>query len=66
MSAEVEGQSAEVAVTDDDALPEFTISPVVSSVVEGNPTQFRISSPTTKASPVTIRINVSQTGECDS
>ena len=55
-------RTAEVTVIDDDALPIFSITPVNSSVVESNLAQFRLTSPTASTSPVTVRFNVSQTG----
>ena len=62
ISPDTTKQSAEVTVTDDDSIPEYSIAPVTSSVVEANPAQFRLTSPTASSSPVTVRVNVSQTG----
>ena len=62
ISTNTSNQSAEVSVTDDDALPVYSIAPVSVSVVESNPAQFRLTSPTASSSPVTVRINVSQIG----
>ena len=58
ISTNVNNQSAEVEVTDDDALPVYSITSVADSVVESNSAQFRLTSPTASSSQVTIRINV--------
>ena len=56
-------QSAEVTVIDDDAFPIFSITPVATSVVESNPVQFLVSSPTTSDSNHFVQYQVRETGK---
>ena len=51
-----------VNVADNDELPELSIAPVTDSVVESNPAQFRITTPTASQSQLTVKIHVAQTG----
>ena len=62
LNSDTTQHSAEVSVTDNDALPVFSIAPIEESVVESNPARFRVTSPTASSSQVTLRIHVAQTG----
>ena len=55
-------QSAEVSVIDDESLPKFGIAGATAAVLEPDAARFRLWATPASSDPVTVRINVSQTG----
>ena len=55
-------KSVVVTVSDDDALPVFSVATVATPVVETGLAQFRLTSPTASSTSLTIRIRIAQTG----
>ena len=61
LTSTIANQSASVAVVDDDTLPVLSIEAIAANVVEPNPAQFRISSPTAAIEALVVQINITQT-----
>ena len=55
-------QSAEVTVTDDEPLPEFSVVAVTESILESDPVLFDIRHTIVSASEISLRVNYSHTG----
>ena len=62
INSNVASQSARVTVTDDEPLPEFGIAGTTAAVLEPDPARFRLWTSTASSTPVSVRIDVSQTG----
>ena len=65
LSSDVSKNSASVTVLDNDIqpqLPVISIAPVVSSVDESDPAQFRITTSVVATSEIAVNVNVSQSG----
>ena len=55
--------SITVNVTDNDEPPVYSIASIAQSVVEGNSAQFRITSPRASEFPVSVRVNITHSGD---
>ena len=55
-------QSAQVTVIDDEPVPEFGIAGATAAVLEPDVARFRLWATPASSDPVTVRINVTQTG----
>ena len=62
ITSDTSSNSATVIVQDNDPLPEFGIAGATAATLEPDSARFRLWTTTASASPVTVRINVSQTG----
>ena len=55
--------SITVSVADNDEPPVYSIASIAESVVEGNPAQFRITSPRASEFPVSVSVNITHSGD---
>ena len=62
ISPVIANQSAKVTVIDDDPLPEFGIAGTTGAKLEPDAARFRLWTTTAASDPVSVRINVTQTG----